>query len=74
MLKKMRIWTQKSALIQPRTNLGKSDGSWLAWADYVATWRLAPLLEDSQEAGRTTRFVPPAADQGDERMPLRGRD
>ena len=26
---KMRIWTRKSALIQPRTNLGKSDGSWL---------------------------------------------
>ena len=25
----MRIWTRKSALIQPRTSLGKSDVSWL---------------------------------------------
>ena len=24
----MRIWTRKSALIQPRTGLGKSDLSW----------------------------------------------
>ena len=26
----MRIWTRKSALIQPRTSLRKSDVSWLA--------------------------------------------
>ena len=25
----MRIWTPKSALVQPRTSLGKDDVSWL---------------------------------------------
>ena len=38
----MRIWTRKSALIQPRPNLGKSDG--------VVAARLGPGL-DLQKLG-----------------------
>ena len=34
---KMRIWTRKSALIQPRTSLGKSDVSW-QWSDGQLSW------------------------------------
>ena len=34
----MRPWLQKSALIQPKTSLGKSDVSWLYSWLYGATW------------------------------------
>ena len=51
--RKMRIWTRKSALIQPRTSLGKSDVSWLCsqGTDYLPLPRDSDRPEKKQQAG-----------------------
>ena len=53
---KMRIWTRKSALIQPRTSLGKSDVSWLS-EQPRRSWAMTPAPPPSPSC--TPRSMPP---------------
>ena len=52
----MRIWTRKSASIQPRTSLGKSDVSWQENFDQQALATEQSLDRETSTAGRPPSF------------------
>ena len=70
---KTHIFLQKSEPIQPKTSNILFVFGCIGSAFFNGSRRRAGDPQDSQEAGRTTRFVPAAAAQGAERLPLRGR-
>ena len=62
----MRIWMRKSALIQPRTSVGKSDGV------LAHPFSLGQVLRGCRPSPRCTRAFP-AASSGMSRRPVVGQ-